>query len=147
METPPLNSKFIDFFISENEEYIYYKLSTETNDALTKNRNVGNEKAEALIRAYKWICVSVVLLILFSISFGTYTWNSKLIRSNRMQEENNQQKPDSQPKTPEIPKEPVNKIPTPSSDKEFPGFDKVEYGEKPYGIRDPESPIIIIEEN
>ena len=62
-----------------------------------------------------------------------------------MSEDNNQQNPDPQPKNPETPKEPVNKIPTPSSDKKFPNFEKVDLGESPIIIRDPESPIIIIE--
>ncbi len=146
LETYPLNSKFIDFFNNENEDYIYYTLSIAAKDAFANNREVGNRKSRLLNSAYKYICISVILLILFSVSFGVYSWNSKLTRSNHMPEEKNQQNPEPQPANQDKPKEPVNKIPMPSSDKEFPGFDKVEYGEKPLDTRDPESPVIIIED-
>lgn len=140
LETYPLNSEVIDFFNSENEPYIYYELSRKTHESLMKNMVVGNRKSKTLISAYKYICVSVILLIVFSISFGAYKWNSNSMRSTSMPEDSDQKKSDPQPK--ETPREPVSKIPTPSSDKKFPNFEKVDLGEKPIAIRDPDVFII-----
>ncbi|HEX8265363.1 MAG TPA: hypothetical protein VF596_08040 [Pyrinomonadaceae bacterium] len=144
LEMYPLNSKFIDFFNHENEDYIYYKISIATTDAFTYNRAVGNRKSKLLNSAYKWICASVVLLIFFTISFGIYTWNSKLTRSNHMPQEKKQQNQESQAPDQNKPEEPTSKIPSPSSDKEFPGFDKVENGGKPFDTRDTDQSTVTI---
>jgi hypothetical protein len=66
----------------------------------------------------------VILVIPFLILFGTYTWNLKSIRNNHSSEEK-QQKPEPQPTNQDKHKEPVNKIPAPSSDRKFPSFDEV----------------------
>lgn len=142
LETPPLNDEVLDFFAHENDDRIYYTISSEFKEALHRNRLACNGKVSRLVKAYYAILVSVILLVFFCGAFGAYNWIVKPARDMNMPKSNDTS--DTKPTAPTTPSEPVNKVPQPSSDKTFPAFDKVENGGKPPVIRDAE-PIVTFE--
>ncbi|MEQ1879093.1 MAG: hypothetical protein ABL958_20805 [Bdellovibrionia bacterium] len=143
--TPPMDQALIDFFVAENEDYIYYDRASKMAVALAENRKTMSSKTQKLVSAYKCICAGVVLLILFSIAFAAYNWRVEPSRDKHMAEPK-ETNPTPAPSNPEPSSQPSGNVPQPSSDVPSPPFGKVEYGEKIPEVRDPPGPNFIIKE-
>ena len=71
----PLDAKMIKFFDNNKPIDIYYQLSVKMAEELEKNWEVTGRKSKRLNRGYMLMCISVLLLVIFSVIFGVYKWN------------------------------------------------------------------------
>lgn len=71
----PLDAKMIGFFDKNKPIDIYYHLSVKMAEELEKNWEVTGRKSKRLNRGYLLMCISVLLLVIFSVLFGIYKWH------------------------------------------------------------------------
>lgn len=60
----------VEFFDKHDLFNIYHALARGNKEALNKNMEVTNKKAELLDKGYNWINITVIIIIIFSILFG-----------------------------------------------------------------------------
>lgn len=72
----PLDSHVISFFEKYSLLTIYFALAKRNEETLRINREATDRKSERLVHGYRMIIASVVILILFLISYGCYKWSN-----------------------------------------------------------------------
>jgi uncharacterized tellurite resistance protein B-like protein len=77
----PITDEMIDFFKENKLIDIYYTLTKSNKIALEKNRKISNEKANLLLRTYRILSASMILMVLLLVLYGADSWNGKKVNS------------------------------------------------------------------
>ena len=122
----PLDDQIFDLFNSQDSNTIFYSLSIGIKHALMVNRQIGDNKAKKLYHGYRFICSTVLLLVLFAGFFGYYTWHEPKphAKGASTMSENDSQKPDAQ-SSPNLPDPPKPSPAPPASPTTSPGAQPV----------------------
>ncbi len=80
IETPSLNNAMLLYF-ADNSLYgkkgVFYGLSERNKDVYLNNKKIVRSKADLLSKAYKFIALTVILLLVFVASTIVNEWNEK----------------------------------------------------------------------